>query len=397
MCGSPANTTGWRDLGLIHTAPLEGMTALANKKVYYSFGDEVTNDFSKEYVFNVPPIPGTQPPSRPTTAILYDDLGRGSEDMTYTWYEYGRPSLYTMQRVGAEIAAGSVDVVYHGGDISYATGYIAVWDFFMEQLSPLASGALYLTTVGNHESDYYNTASMYSNADSGGECGVMTTTLLPLPAPATTDKPWWSYKVGLMHFIGISTEHNYTVGSEQYLWLENDLKSIDRSVTPWVIFGGHRAMYLNSNYTTAATSSDGYVSALMVEHIEPLLWKYKVNLGFYGHNHVVQRQSAVLNNQVVQKAEERKDAEGKTYFHHEDPQATVHWVVGTGGAAFTVTAVDPKPEWNEMYMYEYGYARVTAVNATYLNWEWVHSMSGEVWDRMTIAQSDPATSGSWKI
>lgn len=31
------------------------MTALANTKIYYIIGDSVTNDFSKEYVFNVPP------------------------------------------------------------------------------------------------------------------------------------------------------------------------------------------------------------------------------------------------------------------------------------------------------------------------------------------------------
>jgi hypothetical protein len=43
-----------------------------------------------------------------------------------------------------------------GGDISYATGYMAVWDFFLNMISPIAGRTLYLTTVGNHESDYPN-------------------------------------------------------------------------------------------------------------------------------------------------------------------------------------------------------------------------------------------------
>ena len=98
--------------------------------------------------------------------------------------------------VGAEVAAGTIDgrlqfhefsfyfctltnfvvlfffaVIYHGGDISYATGYLAVWDFYLDMISPMARSALYLTTVGNHESDWYNSASYFSNADSGGECG----------------------------------------------------------------------------------------------------------------------------------------------------------------------------------------------------------------------------------
>lgn len=41
----------------------------------------------------------------------------------------------------------------------------------------------------------------------------------------------------------MSTEHNFEPGSRQYLWLENDLKKIDRKKTPWVIIGGHRPMY----------------------------------------------------------------------------------------------------------------------------------------------------------
>ena len=122
LCGAPANTTGWRDLGMIHTAYLKGMLAIGNDQIYYTFGDADTNDFSKEYVFHVPPVRGAQPRSRPTRVILYDDLGRGSSDDSFTWNEYGRPSYYTAIAVGAEVNAGEVDAVYHGGDISYATG-----------------------------------------------------------------------------------------------------------------------------------------------------------------------------------------------------------------------------------------------------------------------------------
>lgn len=393
VCGAPSNTTGWFDLGLIHTAPLEGMKALGGSKIYYVFGDEATNDYSAEFVLHVPPVPGVKIKSdgavRPTRAILYDDLGRGSTDTTYTWNEYGRPAIYTMDAVASEVAAGQVDVVYHGGDISYATGYLSVWDFFMDEISPVASGALYLSTVGNHESDWYNSSSLYSNADSGGECGVLTTRLMTMPAPATTNKPWWSYKVGMIHFVGMSTEHPYAIGTEQYLWLENDLASVDRTVTPWVIFGGHRAMYINSDYGGSVTSDISVMDDLIL-NIEPLLYKYRVNVGFYGHNHVVQRHSAVLQKQVIQASVETTDEEGNVVHLQQDPQATVHMVVGTGGAAFTKNAMEPPPVWNEMYFYEYGYARVVAVNATYLKWDWVESTSGEVHDRMVITQTDPS-------
>ncbi len=57
-------------------------------------------------------------------------------------------------------------------------------------LSPVAGSAVYLTTVGNHESDWPGTASYYTGKDSGGECGIMATELLLQPAPSVTNEPW---------------------------------------------------------------------------------------------------------------------------------------------------------------------------------------------------------------
>ena len=42
----------------------------------------------------------------------------------------------------------------------------------------------------------------------------------------------------------------------------------------------------------------------LITHIEPLLFKYRVNVAFYGHNHVVQRHSAVFNKTVIQHSTE---------------------------------------------------------------------------------------------
>lgn len=46
----------------------------------------------------------------------------------------------------------------------------------------------------------------------------------------------------------MSTEHDYRVGSEQYEFLESDLAAVDPSLTPWIVFSGHRPMYINSGF-----------------------------------------------------------------------------------------------------------------------------------------------------
>jgi hypothetical protein len=37
-------------------------------------------------------------------------------------------------------------------------------------------------------------------------------------------------------------------GSEQHAWVLSDLAAVDRSVTPWVVVGGHRPMYIASTF-----------------------------------------------------------------------------------------------------------------------------------------------------
>lgn len=264
--------------------------------------------------------------------------------------------------------------------------------------SPVTGGTTYLSIVGNHEIDWYTGDTLYTlpattgnqkpDTDSGGECGIPTLTLYPEPAPATIDQPWWSYDIGLIHFVGISSEHNFSTGSPQYLWLENDLKSVDRTITPWVLFGSHRAMYLNSDYGGPVTS-DLNVSALLIEYIEPLLWKYRVNIGFYGHNHVVQRTSAVLNKKVIQRSEVVTNDKGQLVNTFRNPQATVHFVVGTGGAGFTKNAVSPWPEWNEQVFYLWGYAIATAESASTLTWTWYNNTDDAVMYRVVMTQCDP--------
>ena len=48
--------------------------------------------------------------------------------------------------------------------------------------------------------------------------------------------------------VMMSTEHDFSPGSRQFKWMEEDLRSVDRRVTPWLILTGHRAMYTSETY-----------------------------------------------------------------------------------------------------------------------------------------------------
>ncbi|KAL4371135.1 hypothetical protein AHAS_Ahas06G0135500 [Arachis hypogaea] len=81
-------------------------------------------------------------------------------------------ALSVISAIDEELKSENVDSVFHIGDISYATGFLAEWDFFLSLINPVASRVSYMTAIGNHERDYVNSGSVYITPDSGGECGV---------------------------------------------------------------------------------------------------------------------------------------------------------------------------------------------------------------------------------
>ena len=50
----------------------------------------------------------------------------------------------------------------------------------------------------------------------------------------------FSFSHGKVHFVIMSTEHDFREGTKQYSALKEYLKSVDRGVTPWLVFAGHR-------------------------------------------------------------------------------------------------------------------------------------------------------------
>ena len=111
--------------------------------------------------------------------------------------------------------------------------------------------------------------------DSGGECGKPTQARFQMPTPShDQDKGWYSFNVGSVHVIMMDTEMECGPGSAQYAFFESDLAAVDRKVTPWVIFAGHRPMYYMQSTGSAIDSN--------FQQFEPLLMKHQVGLGGAG-------------------------------------------------------------------------------------------------------------------
>ena len=344
MCGSPATDFGYRDPGMLHHVTMDKLSP--EQHYQYKFGDD-TSGGSQVYSFKAPPMPS---PSATVKFIAYGDMGNGQEDDSRQVVTGQQPSLNTTRRVEGE---PSVDVVMHIGDISYARGYASVWDEFFEQIQGIATSAPYMVCIGNHERDFPNSGSYYTGTDSGGECGVPYERRFPMPRPSLDDA-WYGFDYGSAHVVLMSTEHDFRPQSAQYKFLDQHLAGVDRKVTPWLVFAGHRPMYVDST-NADGTAGDQPVASELQTNVEPLLNKYKVDLALWGHHHSYQRTCPLYKGEC------------------NDEEGIPHVVIGMAGQSLSQNLKPLTPSWIKMVDdHHFGYSRFVA-NSTTLFFEYVRN------------------------
>lgn len=199
--------------------------------------------------------------------------------------------------------------------------------------------------------------------DSAGECGVPTYNRFHMPDNGNS-LFWYSFDFGSIHFLQFSAEHDFLPGSDMYNWIERDLQSVNRSVTPWIVVSTHRPAYCSENY-----ASDYNVSLYLRAALEPLFTQYKVNLYLSGHYHSAEFVCPVFN--------------GTCSGDFEHPNGTIHLMIGMSGASLDTADYMSVP-WSVYHDQAFGVAFFTAFNSTVLNFEYRHNDDNKVYFTQNI-------------
>lgn len=390
MCPhTPASTLGYRDPGVTYSALMSGLKP--GVRYFYAFGSDDPSSAWRQganFTFMAPPRPGA---NQSVTFAAFGDMGKAVSAWDGTLeHSFDNPpgqgelgSWNTTALLMTEVLSSVSSMVLHIGDLSYAVGYSSEWDEFMGQIEAVSSRIPWMTGIGNHERNCPCADGIFpwtNGSDSGGECGVPYNNRFIMPPPSVpsaspsvpsadpalpnqlgrdTDTPWYTFKYGPVSVIMMSTEHDFTPSSKQYEDLERYLSAVDRTETPWVIFTGHRPMYVDSVYPAVEGS-------YLQKHIEPLLLAHAVDLALWGHHHSYHRSCPLISG-VCSKG------------------GVPHAVIGAAGYEFSpVNKGVNISQWRvfaeDTY---YGVARLT-VNATTLRFSFVRSDSGEIADEFYI-------------
>ncbi|XP_073021449.1 probable inactive purple acid phosphatase 2 [Primulina eburnea] len=388
MCDSPANeSVGWRDPGFIHDGVMINLEI--GKRYYYQVGSD-PGGWSVKFSFISQNLDSDE-----TVAFMLGDMGTAAPYKTFDRTQ--GESLSTIRWIKRDIESfgNKPMMISHIGDISYARGYSWLWDTFFTQIEPIASRVPYHVCIGNHEYNWPlqpwkpKWASSVYKKDSGGECGVPYSLRFNMPgndseltgmkAPETRNL-YYSFDMGVVHFVYLSTETNFLPGSKQYEFLKRDLGTTDRRKTPFVVVQGHRPMY-----TTANKNREAGLRARMIEHLEPLLVKNKVSLVLWGHVHRYER-FCPLNNFSCGELDKNRDAEWLAF--------PVHVVIGMAGqdsqplwetrVGHPDDPIFPQPVRSLYRSGEFGYTRLVATREK-LGLYYVGNHDGEVHDAVEIA------------
>lgn len=298
--------------GYIHhvvIGPLEADTVY-----YYQCGRH-----GKEYKLRTPPS------QFPVTFAISGDLGQTG------W------TKSTLQH----IQASGHDVFLLPGDLSYADDNQPLWDSFGQLVEPLASSRPWMVTEGNHEIETIPFKSYNARWR------------MPYEESGSSSNLYYSFEVAGVHVVMLGSYTDFREHSKQYKWLQADLASVNRAITPWLIVLLHAPWY----NTNTAHQGEG---EKMRQAMEPLLYAANVDIVFAGHVHAYERFARLYNNET-------------------NPCGPVYITIGDGGNREGLASEfnEPQPKISLFREASFGHGELRIDNATRARWSWHRNQDDE--------------------
>ena len=348
-----------------HHVQLEHL--LPSTRYFYQVGNNPMNDvksqvWSKTFSFKTPstntdtdkhhkPKDGNKPLHPSLSFAIVGDLGQTVV------------SQKTLDMI--ESRKSRVDGIIIAGDLSYADCDQSRWEswFQMIQNKQVSQSIPMMVAPGNHEVEGRH---MCGNNDVKEEfISYRRRFYMPTAQFAEFRNTYYSFDVrGLAHFIILCPYCAYDSQSNQYKWLIDDLKGVDRTKTPWVLVVTHEPFYC-SNKAHYKSAED------MRKIYEPVFDQFHVNMVFSGHIHSYERTHPI------------KD--GKRATKESPLDGTVYITVGDGGnrEGLAIGFFDEKPEWSAVRERRYGFGELQLTPES-LKWIWTCDTESKLEDVVVL-------------
>ncbi|MBA0599894.1 hypothetical protein Gorai_006094 [Gossypium raimondii] len=365
---------------IIHHVRIDGLEP--ETKYYYRCGDSSLPAMSEEHVFETLPLPAQN--SYPRRIAVIGDLGlTRNSSTTIDHLSKNDPSLILMV-----------------GDLTYANQYLTTggkgvpcfscafpdapiretyqprWDGWGRYMEPLVSRVPMMVIEGNHEIEPQAAGITFKS--------YLTRFAVPAKESGSSSNLYYSFDAGGVHFIMLGAYVDYNSTGEngaQYAWLKEDLRKVDRTVTPWLVAAWHPPWY--NSY-----SSHYQEFECMRQEMEQLLYHYGVDIVFSGHVHAYERMNRVYNYTLdacgpiyitvgdggnIEKVDvDHADEPGKCPSQGDNmPEigGVCHLNFSSGPAKGNF-CWDRQPEWSAYRESSFGHGILEVLNSTYALWSW---------------------------
>jgi len=372
---STKGVTSCRGARCFHDVQLDELTPATRYQYYVSFA----NATSQKFEFSTSPLQAES-----WTAICVGDMG--------------------VNQSGATLAAlksrvGMHNFSLHVGDVSYADDYHlpfhienssgrdydAVYDLFQTNLEPITATAPYMVLPGNHDVTCHVTDDLGCPDALRNFSALRYRYRMPSLESYASTKPhmgmWYSFRVGGVHFVSISTEtdfphapttpHTFVGGGagggfgDQLGWLRRDLAAArENPLVIWIVAMGHRPWYASKTHDWPPWTPDKVQASF-----EPLFHEFGVDIYLCGHKHYYERIKPAFGGKAISGGTVQivNGAAG-----NNEGLDKGKGVGSMGGLIVAANYVDA------------GFGEFEQVNATRLEWRYVLSKDGSVFDRLVV-------------